>query len=202
LNQADVEIASLRAEISDLPPPVVVVTHSQGAWIAWSAIAVGGDTDAGTLVMLAPFDQGLAPYPPPNVNRTGAAGGVAVRIMADLGRRFGISKFDADAPLARELQGTPGAVERLVAHKLPSTVRGAAVIARGDLPLEPRSWPNGLAEACPGWLMHAALPTSSVAMHTVARFLDGKALPTCSRWITTIGHATDAFGAPPPGASN
>ncbi len=193
---------ALRAQIADLPAPVVVVTHSQGAWIAWSAIAVDGDTDAGTLVMLAPFDQGLAPYPPPNVNRTGAAGGVAVRVMTNLGRRFGISRFDPDAPLARELQGTPGAVERLVAHKLPRTVRGAAVIARGDLPLEPKSWPNGVPEACPGWLMHAALPTSAVATHTVALFLDGKALPTCSRWVTTIGHATDAFGAPPPGASN
>jgi hypothetical protein len=194
--------SALRAEIAGLPRPVVVVTHSQGAWIAWSAITGEPDTAVSALVMLAPFDQGLAPYPPPNTNRTGAAGGVAVRVMTDLGRRFGISKFDADAPLARELQGTPRAVERLVAHRLPSTVRGAAVIARGDFPLEPRSWPNGLPEACPGWLMHAALPTSSAATSAAARFLAGKPLTSCPRAIETIGHATDAFGAPPPDASN
>jgi hypothetical protein len=194
--------SALRAEIVGLPRPVVVVTHSQAAWIAWSAITGEPDTAVSALVMLAPFDQGLAPYPPPNTNRTGAAGGVAVRLMTDLGRTFGISKFDPDAPLARELQGTPGAVERLVAHPLPSTVRGAGVIARGDFPLEPRSWPNGLPEACPGWLMHAALPTSSVATGAAARFLAGKPLASCPRAIETIGHATDAFGAPPPDASN
>jgi hypothetical protein len=194
--------SALRAELVGLPSPVVVVTHSQGAWIAWSAITGGPDAGASRLVMLAPFEQGLAPYPPPNTNRTGAAGGTAVRVMTELGRRFGISKFDPDAPLARELQGTPRAVERLVAHPLPSTVRGVAVIARGDLPLEPRRWPNGLPEPCPGWLMHAALPTSLVVMHAVDGFLRGQPVATCPRWVTTIGHATDAFGAPPPSASN
>jgi Alpha/beta hydrolase family len=194
--------SALRAQLVGLPSPVVVVTHSQGAWIAWSAITGGHETTARVLVMLAPFDQGLAPYPPPNTNRTGAAGGAAVRVMTGLGRRLGFSKFDPDAPLARELQGTPRAVERLVAQPLPSTVRGAAVIARGDMPLEPRRWPNALPEACPGWLMHAALPTSSVVAITVDRFLAGESLATCPRWVATIGHASDAFGAPPPDASN
>jgi hypothetical protein len=194
--------SALSAEVAGLPRPVVVVTHSQGAWVAWSAITGTPDAAVDTLVMLAPFDQGLAPYPPPNTNETGAAGGVAVRVMTDLGRTFGISQFDPDAPLARELQGTRGAVERLVAHPLPSGVRGAAVIARGDFPLEPRRWPNGLPEACPGWLFHAQLPGSSAVTQAVARFLHSGSLPACPGWIAAIGHATDAFGAPPPAASN
>jgi len=181
---------------------VIVVTHSQGAWIAWSAITGGPAGAVSALVMLGPFDQGLAPYPPPGVDRAGAAGGVAVRIMTDLGRSLGISMFDPDAPLARELQGTPGAVERLVARPLPRTVRGAALIGRGDLPPEPTLWPNGLPEACPGWLVHAALPTSSVATRAVDGVLQGQRLATCPRWIAAIGHATDAFGAPSPGAAN
>jgi Alpha/beta hydrolase family len=197
------ELASaLRAQLVGLPRPVVVVTHSQGGWIAWSEITTYHDTSVGALVMLAPFDEGLAPYPPPNVDRTGAAGGVAVRLVTELARKLGISQFDADAPLARELQGTPGAVERLVGHRLPRPVRGFAVLARADLPLEPRPWPNGLPEACPGWLTHAALPTSPLVAATVVRFLDGRPPATCSRWIAAVGHATDAFGAPSPAAAH
>jgi hypothetical protein len=192
--------AALRAQVAALPPPVVVVTHSQGAWLAWSEITTYRDPGVSALVMLAPFDDGLAPYPPPNHTRAGAAGGVAVRYVTDLGRSIGISKFDPDAPLARELQGTPGAVERLVARPLPRSVRGAAVLARLDLPLEPRPWPHGLPEACPDWLTHAALPTSAIVATAVDRFLQGKPFATCPHWIAAAGHATDAFGAPPPDA--
>jgi hypothetical protein len=193
--------AGLRAQLVALPRPVVVVTHSQGAWIAWSAITGGNAAGVDELVMLAPFAEGLAPYPPPNADAAGAVGGVAVRLVTDLGRVLGISRFDPDAPLARELQGTPGAVVRLVGHPLPGGVRGAAVLARFDLALEPRPWPHGLAEACPGWLTHAELPTSSIVAATVDRFLDGGSLGTCPDWIAMLGHATDAFGAPGPAAN-
>ena len=105
--------------------------------------------------MLAPFAEGLAPYPPPGHDGTGAVGGTAVRLVTDLGRAAGISRFDADAPLARELQAKSGAIERLVARPLPRSLRVAAILARGDLPLEPRLWPHHVPEACPGWLAHA-----------------------------------------------
>lgn len=80
--------------------------------------------------MLAPFDEGLAPYPPPGTDGAGVVGGDAVRLVTDLGRGMGISRFDPDAPLARELQGTPGAVRDLVGHALPRHVRAGAVLAR------------------------------------------------------------------------
>jgi hypothetical protein len=192
--------SALRAQIVGLPRPVVVITHSQGAWIAWEEITANDDNAVSALVMLAPFNQGLAPYPPPGRHRAGAAGGMAARYVTDLSRSMGISKFDPDAPLARELQGTPGAVARLVAHRLPPTVRSTAVLARADLPLEPRAWPNRLPQACPGWLTHAALPTSPVVATAVDRFLDGERLATCPRWIAALGHTADAFGAPTPGA--
>ena len=195
--------SGLRAQIASLPPPVVVVTHSQGAWIVWSGITgdrTGATSGVSALVMLAPFNDGLAPYPPRGSYRAGAAGGVAVRAMTDLGKSLGISTFNPDAPLARELQGTPGAVERLVAAPLPRAVRGAAVLARGDFALEPRRWPNRLPEACPGWLFHAALPASARVTAVVDGFLAGRRLPACPRWIAAVGHATDAFGAPSPSA--
>ena len=117
--------SALYAQLAGLPRPVIVVTHSQGAWIAWKELTTARyrDNPVSALVMLAPFNQGLAPYPPSGTHRAGAAGGAAARIVTDISRSLGISKFDPDAPLARELQGTPGAVERLVARPLPPTVR-------------------------------------------------------------------------------
>ena len=148
--------------------------------------------------MLAPFNQGLAPYPPSGTHRAGAAGGAAARIVTDISRSLGISKFDPDAPLARELQGTAGAVERLVARPLPPTVRRLAVLARADMPLEPRPWPGRVRETCPGWLTHPALPGAAVVTTTIDDFLRGYAISTCPGWVTGFGHATDAFGAPSP----
>lgn len=194
--------SGLRAQLTGLPRPVVIVTHSQGAWIAWSEITANHDSAVRALVMLGPFNEGLAPYPPPGTDGAGAAGGAAVRLVTDLGRAVGSSKFDPDASLARELQGTSGAVERLVARRLPRSTRGAAVLARADLPLEPRPWPHGLPEACPGWLTHAGLPTSSQVLTAVDHFLRGHPLEMCPRWIAQLGHATDAFGAPSPAASD
>ena len=180
---------------------MTIVTHSQGAWIAWAEITGdGAKSPVRALVMLGPFSEGLAPYPPPGEHGAGAAGGEAVRIVTDLGRSLGINKFDPDAPLAREMQGTSGAVERLVSRVLPQRVRGVAVLARADLPLEPRPWPNGLSETCPGWLTHAALPAASKVLTTVDNFLDGRAVATCSESIRHIGYVTDAFGAPSPAA--
>jgi hypothetical protein len=193
--------ARLRAQIALLPRPVTIVTHSQGAWIAWSEItADGAESPVRALVMLAPFNEGLAPYPPTGHSGAGAAGGAAARIVTDLGRSLGINQFDPDAPLARQLQGTEGAVERLVGRPLPSRVRGLAVLARADLPLEPRPWPNQLPEVCPGWLTHPALPTAARVATTVVHFLHRDAVETCPDWVLGLGHATEAFGAPSPAA--
>jgi hypothetical protein len=191
----------LQTQLAFLPRPVTIVTHSQGAWIAWSEIVEdGAKSPVRKLVMLAPFSEGLAPYPPPGKNGAGAAGGVAVRIVTDLGRSLGINKFDPDAPLAREMQGTSGAVERLVSRPLPRIVRGVAVLARVDVPLEPRPWPNGLPETCPGWLTHAALPGSARVATTIVGFLRGDPVEACPGWVEGLGHTSDAFGAPSPAA--
>jgi hypothetical protein len=189
---------ALRAQLRHIPRPVLIVTHSQGAWIAWSEITTSRERSVQTLLMLAPFNEGLAPYPAPGTDDAGVVGGDAVRLVTDLGRSLGISRFDPDAPLARELQGSPGAVRKLVARALPRHVRAAAVLARADLPLEPRPWPHHLTEACPGWLTHAALPTSSHVTSTINGFLDGRDPPACATWIAALGHSADAFGAPPP----
>ena len=179
-----------------MPRPVTIVTHSQGAWIAWSEITgAGAKTPVHSLVMLGPFSEGLAPYPEPGKSGEGVAGGEAVRAITDIGRSLGINKFDPDAPLARQMQGTAGAVQRLVSRRLPLRVRGLAVFARADLPLEPHHWPHQLPEACPGWLTHAALPASSKVLTTVDNFLDGGPVAHCSESIRRMGYLADAYGA-------
>jgi hypothetical protein len=193
--------SALHDQLVGLKPPVVVVTHSQGAFIAWSELTADGADLAKALVMLAPFDEGLAPYPRPGRDGAGAVGGAVVGLVTDVGRAAGISRFDPNAPLVRELQGTSGAIERLVARPLPRSMRAAAILARGDLPLEPRPWPHDVPEACPGWLAHAGLPTSSRVLAVAREFLDGRPMPDCPRWIAALGHASDAFGAPPPAAT-
>jgi hypothetical protein len=127
---------------------------------------------------------------------------VAVRKVTDIGRSLGINQFGPDAPLARELQGTSGAVRRLVSVRLPPSLRALAVYARADLPLEPRPWPHELPDTCPGWHVHAAVPVSSKVTSTVAQFLRGSSAPGCPGWVEWLGHTTDAFGAPSPVASH
>jgi hypothetical protein len=190
------------AQLATLPRPVLVVTHSQGAWIAWSGLSRHDRRASGVdaLVMLAPFDQALAPYPRSGHDGRGVVGGEAVRLVTHLGKTTGFSSFSADAPLVRELQATPGAVERLFDRPLDRRVRALALVSRFDLPLVPSGWSNGVAEACPGWVSHGAQPTSSTVLAAASRFLQGASPGTCPSWVRHAAEVTEAFGAPPSGS--
>ena len=179
---------------------MVVVTHSQGAWIAWSALARGEGDGVTDLVMLGPFAEGLAAYPPSGHDGAGAVGGAAVRLVTRFGRDIGFSEFDADAPLVRELQTTPRAIARVFVRPVPRRVRALAVLARLDLPLEPGEAPRRVAETCPGWHAHGGLPTVSDGLRAAARFLAGDDPGGCPGWVRGLAHPVAAFGAPPPGA--
>ena len=194
--------ATFLAQLAGLPRPVLVVTHSQGAWIAWAGLSQHDPRAAGVdaLVMLAPFDRALAPYPPPGQDGRGAVGGTAVRIVTDLGKTIGFSSFSADAPLVRELQATPGAVERLFEQRLDPNVRTLAVVSQFDLPLVPSGWPPGVAETCPGWVPHGSQPTASATVGAAARFVHHAASAPCPFWVTQLAHVADAFGSPPSGS--
>ena len=189
---------TFRHQVAALPRPVTVVTHSQGAWIAWAALSPGRATGVRGLVMLGPFSESLAAYPPPGRGGRGAVAGVAVRAVTDLGAAIGFSTFDPDAPLARQLQATPGAVEALLDRPLSRQVRVAAVLSRWDLPLVPGGWPRGVSESCPGWSAHGGLPSAALALDAASRFLEHRTPGDCPVWVRALGHATQAFGAPPP----
>src|SRR5207302_9002882 len=55
--------STMRTQLAALPRPVTVITHSQGAWIAWAALASGPPLGVETLVMLAPFPRAPVEYP-------------------------------------------------------------------------------------------------------------------------------------------
>src|SRR5207249_754767 len=174
-------VATVREQVAALPPPVTVVTHWQGAWIVWESLS-RGDVHTGVqdLVMLAPFPRTEVAYPPAGRSGSGRIGSDVLRVLAGIGRRIGISTFDPDKPLARELLATPGAIEGILARPLPSDVRALAIEAVLDLPLVPQGrLIPGAVNACPVRTTHVGLTTSAVAEEDVDRFLDRQPLPSC-----------------------
>lgn len=193
------ELADTFAEqIADLPGPVVVVTHSQAAWIAWEALARDGASDVRALVMLAPFGETLVAYPSDGEDGAGIVGGAAARVVTSIGRSIGFNDYDPDRPLPRELQGTADAAQRLFARALPTGVRTLAVLSRWDVPIEPEGGPDDARTVCPGWANHGALPTSADAMHATARFLDGRDPGDCPDLTEAVTKLLASMGAPPP----
>lgn len=188
--------ATFRVQVASLPPPVTVITHSQGAWIAWAALASDGSSmPVERLVMLGPFSRTLAPYPPPNRHGTGYAGGTALRALVAAVRGVGATSFDADAPLARELHATPEGAQRLLARPLAGRVGAVVVESRWDLPLGEASWPSRVERACPVATTHAGLATSARAAAAVVAVLDGRRV-SCPPWAGWARLAGRVFRVP------
>ncbi len=190
----------LVAQARDLPRPLVVVTHSQGAWIAHAALADGRLTGVSHLVMLGPFARTLQPYPPPGRSGPGVAAGDALRGLSRVGRAIGFTSFDPDRPLPAALQGSRDALERLFARPRPPGVRALAVSAALDVPLVyADAWSRyDVTRTCPFPNTHGGLVTSPIVAARVAGWLEGRSSPRCrpGAWIT--GPLTAPFGAPAP----
>jgi len=185
-------------QVASLPDPVTVVTHSQGVWIAWAALTRDPHLPVGNLILLAPFPRDAVAYPPPGHDGPGRIGADVLRRLATWGRSIGVSTFDPDKPLARELLATPGAIERILARPLPDGVRAVAIEPLWDLPLMPegRVIPNA-ANACPVRTTHVGLTTSAAMEVDADRFLDDLPLPGCgigSGWLSAL---TAGWGVPP-----
>jgi alpha-beta hydrolase superfamily lysophospholipase len=192
--------AGFAAQVARLDPPITVVTHSQGAWIAWKAIADRDAPRVDTLVMLAPFTESLAEYPTPGESGAGAMTGVWARVVTELGQTIGFNTFDPDRPLARQVQARAGAVQAIFADRLPARVRALAVFARPDLLLIPGGLPDGVTSTCPAWGLHGGLPRDTVALDAAARFFDGRRVTRCPGWVRVLARPAAAFGAPIPDA--
>ncbi|MFL1592715.1 hypothetical protein NQ854_07410 [Rhodococcus ruber] len=182
-------------QASGLPRPLVVAAHSHAVWVVWEAVATGrADVDA--LLLVGPFPSTPTGYPPPGVNAPG-------RVFADLLRlaapatdlvRF---HFDPETPAARDLLGTAGAAESVLARPLPGAVRASSLPSATDLPLMPDGRELDVERnECPARVAHPYLPKSAAFEDAAIRFLNGRPPPPCPPWRDWGAVLVRPFGVP------
>ncbi|AWG98455.1 hypothetical protein [Rhodococcus ruber] len=182
-------------QASGLPRPLVVAAHSHAVWVVWEAVATGrADVDA--LLLVGPFPSTPTGYPPPGVNAPG-------RVFADLLRlaapatdlvRF---HFDPETPAARDLLGTAGAAESVLARPLPGAVRASSLPSATDLPLMPDGRELDVERnECPARVAHPYLPESAAFEDAAIRFLNGRPPPPCPPWRDWGAVLVRPFGVP------
>ncbi|MGH2663794.1 MAG: hypothetical protein ACRDH8_13535 [Actinomycetota bacterium] len=177
---------------------VVVVTHSQGAVIAWRAASVGGAEGISHLVALAGFPRTSAPYPPPGEEGEGLVGGDMLRFLSAATRRFTDGTFDPDAPLAREVLAPAGGLDRIFAQGLPPEVTAAIVFATLDeavAPLGHRA--PGAASGGTVDTTHTGITESEDAYDAVRRVLEGLPPPGAGSIASVLRSVLPGWGPPP-----
>jgi hypothetical protein len=131
----DAQVAAIRGQIGE--SPLVVVTHSQGATIAWRAVVEGRVGGVSHLIGLAGFPHSPVGYPPPWHDGPGRVGADTLRVLSWVTRFMGFGAFEPDAPLPRELLADPDGLEAVFADPLPSGVTGALVFTSWDMAVAP-----------------------------------------------------------------
>lgn len=180
--------------------PVAVVTHSQGAVIAWAAVASGRAAGVSHIVSLAGFPHSPVGYPPPGEDGEGRIGADALRALSAISRGLGSGTFSPDAPLAREILARPGGLEAVFARPLPPGVTAATVSTSFDV----ITAPEGL--RIPGvhaWTVdatHVGVVDSNEAYAAVGTVLRGLAPPKQSVLARVLDAVLHAFMPPPAGA--
>lgn len=189
--------ASFRAQLAELNPPVVVVAHSQGGWIATAALdgaAARRGVDA--VVLMGAFPGHRQSYvldgDGPGTVGTDALEGLMAALRAVDG-----TSFDPRGALPRQVLGSPGAVDDLMDAGFPPGVRVATVTSALDLPIMPRDRRlAGAADLCPLYVHHGSLPESGAVHRQVRDFLDGHDEGRCGWWRRWPTQAFSAFGVP------
>jgi hypothetical protein len=198
LRSVDELVGHLEAFVSEMPPPVVVTGHSQGAWLVWEAAATGRLPGADAVVLVGAFPENRVWYPPWGERAPGAVGRMVLDVIVDGPRPGGTSAFEADSPLGRELLGHPTAVAEIMQRPLPDGMRALSVTSAFDLPLlHGTHRVAGATDACPVGVVHPNLPYAAELQGAVVAFLDGDPLPPCPAWRTAVGPLLRHFTVPP-----
>jgi hypothetical protein len=193
------QVMLLEEQAADLEPPLVVLAHSQAAWVAWQAAAEGRLPGPVRLVLIGAFPSSPLTYPPPGETGPGFVGGELFRVLVPLADLVDFD-FEVDAPLARELLATPDAAAEVFAQPLPDDVEALAVTATSDLALMPEGWRiDGAVDACPIREAHPYLPVTPAFHRVVDRFLAGERGASCPPWPELYRVSVQALGAPPYG---
>ncbi|MPY80507.1 MAG: hypothetical protein GEV04_19055 [Actinophytocola sp.] len=196
-HQAPAELAAIFAEQTrELSRPVVVMAHSNSAWVAWSAVSRGMAPEVDVLVLLGPFPESTHGYLDTGERAPGRVASDLLRLLAPAASRFGFH-FEADAPVFRELLGRADAPARIMARPLPPGLRAISVVSATDVPLLPSGWRLPVDyNACPVWHAHPRLPTTGIVWREINRFLDGEPTPECQPLATWLATVSRPLGVP------
>ncbi|MTV25867.1 hypothetical protein FTX61_10665 [Nitriliruptoraceae bacterium ZYF776] len=192
------QVALLTDQIGRLDGPVVVLAHSQAAWVAWEVAARGEVPQLDTVVLVGPFPSSPLGYPPPGERGAGRVGGDLLRVLVPLTTLVDFD-FVVDAPLSRELLASPDAATQVWESGPPADVRVLAVTTSADLLLMPDGWRiEGADDACPVRAPHPDVPDHGDFHRVVDGYLDGRLDGGCGPGPELLRAATQAFGAPSP----
>jgi pimeloyl-ACP methyl ester carboxylesterase len=129
------QVAAVRTQIG--ASPLVVLTHSQGAAIAWRAAVDGRVDGISHLIGLGGFPHSPVGYPPPWRNGPGRVGADTLRVLSWVTRFMGFGSFEPDASLPREILAHPDGLESVFDDPLPDGVTGALVFTSWDVAVAP-----------------------------------------------------------------
>ncbi|AOW95055.1 hypothetical protein BFN03_15215 [Rhodococcus sp. WMMA185] len=187
------QVALFAEQTQALPRPLVVIAHSQAAWIAWEAVATGR-ARVDVLVLAGAFPDALIGYLAKGEGGQGVVFSDLLYAAVPVANLVSF-EFDPDAPVSRQLLGTVGIVRAILDRPLPPQVRVLDVSSTADLPLMPNGERLPGAE-CPVRAPHSQLPRSPGFYDAVIRFLNHRDPPPCPPWREMGAVLTRAFGVP------
>jgi pimeloyl-ACP methyl ester carboxylesterase len=191
----DRQLVAIRQETGGAP--VVVVTHSQGAVVAWRAAARERAGGVPVLVALAGFPHSPMGYPPPRVGGPGRVGADGLRALSWLSRVFGFGSFDPDAPLAREILARPNGLEDVFGEPLPPETAGVLLFATADTIAAPEGHAMPGAATLTIGSTHVGIVQSPAAEDALRAILSG-GRPSEDRLVAPILAAILPAFLPPP----
>lgn len=190
------QVQLLTEQVADLDPPVLVLAHSQAAWVAWQAAVDGGLPSGSAIVLIGPFPSSPVGYPPPGERGAGRVAGDLLRLLEPVPDLVGFD-FIVDAPLSRELLAEPDAASGVFARPLPADVDALSVTASTDVALMPDGWRiDGAADVCPVREAHPYLPVAPRVYDEIDRFLAGEPPRPCPPWAELYRLLTQPLGVP------
>lgn len=190
-------VGFLAAQVDDLPEPVTLLAHSQGAWVAWQAAAEGRLEGVDTLVVIGPFPDSALGWPPPGEPGAGRVGADFIAALQPLTRLVDF-EFHPYEQIAREILEDPSVPREIYSQPLPTDLEVLSVFGLGDLALNPAGWHlDGATDACPVIADHPDLPLAGGVQRQINAFLDGQELAPCPRWRELV-HPVSMPWKPPP----
>jgi hypothetical protein len=194
------QVALLGEQVEQqVPAPITLLAHSQGAWVAWQAAADGLLEGVETLVVIGPFPDSALGWPPPGERGPGRVGVDVLQALRPVTRAitFDFGPYD---PIARDVLEQASVPRAIYSEPLPDDLRVLSVFGIGDLPLNPGGWRiDGAVDACPVISDHPDLPRAGGTQRQVAAFLDGEPLDPCPAWRELV-HPLSLPWTPPPAA--